>query len=690
MSNTEESSMGQELSVTIVDDCRYLGLERELRSGDSTLLLKPVQQAPRLGRISQTLFGMLAPSLAEHLGILTQIINEVLPALTPRCTGCGELAQAPGQISQLAFPFDGFLAAALVDDRQDVPLRDRCELLGSERALIGQHIVRMEDLQDADGEPVLSLLSASHSEEFRTAVSLWLERGSAAVRVLYLAERGSPARELACLRSVWSCARCSMSYQAATKGALLAAEPCARCRGQGWLEVDRGRLFSCEDCDGFGSSSELLRYEWHGTQLRYLAGLPLNSMRCMLPDSSELAATLACAARHGFGDYPLGAPIGTLSIGERARLSALCVELSQIIGVSIGADSAAIFPSGAERSAVGVELFVPACAPAQPAGQQASDQRVIVRAIERGPLSAAELSFPRAALSAIQGESGSGKSLLLEEIAFLFSKRRKLAQQSCFGSLRRCTLVDPFAPFPTLVGDLIGIMPILAEELAGTRVARERGVEARDISLESSRYRCAACAEQAPNSGCLECGGTEIDFMAGDIVFGKMRWSEILHAPLAITAELLWRSVHVSAIAAAIPKSIAGQLTLASRVVSLSGPEQRALQLLSALAKILSARQGARPAPLDGELVLLNAPFSLAMEHQTAVWRMLGELNDRGATILCAGVPQALESSFGSVLWLRPTGQAAAERTRHRMYDVRYARAVRAELRGVNNGHTTL
>lgn len=666
--------------MTEVDDRRYLGLESELRTGGNTLLLKPNAEEARLGRFRLTQFGMLSPSLAEHLGILAPLADEIIPQIAPRCPGCGQLAHPPGELRSISLPSEGFLAVALVDDRQDLPLRERCELLGTERALVGDSVVRVDDAPQSDGEPVLALVSASHQDEFRSTVALWLRRGSATLRVLHLAERGAPVQELAQLHAAWSCVPCGTSFRPASKSELAAAPECARCKGEGWLEVDRGRLTACEACDGFGRTSDLARYEWHGTRLSQLAGLSLDTVQAKLAPDSPVADPLDCARRHGFGGYPLGTALGTLSIGERARLSSLCLELSGIQGYSVGTDGAAVFPSGAEPGALGPQLFVPRTVESKDRGRGPSSERFSVRFIERGPLHETEISFPVGALSAVQGESGSGKSLLLEEISFLFARRRKLAQRCSFPGLSRCTLIDPLAPLPSLVGDLVGMTPIMSEELAGTRAARERGVEARDISLATSRFRCASCAEKIEEPGCAECGGTEIDFVAGDIPFGKMRWSEVLHVPLMVAAGLLWRSDQVGAIAAALPEALAQRLTLASRTAALSGPEQRALCVVSALAALASAKRGTRPAPLNGELLLLNAPLSLSSEHQAAVWRLLGELNDRGATILCAGVPQPLESGFSSVLRLRPSGVVAAERIGHRMYDVRHSRAVRAEV----------
>lgn len=674
--------MRSEVAIEVIEDRRYLGLRPGLPFAGSTVLVQPREQLPELGRLERTLFGILAPSLVSHLGIETQLFDAIAPQLSPRCSACGILAQSPGTLDPARLPSDGFLAAVLHDDRQDIPLQERCELLGSERALVGQHLVRIDECSAEDGEPVLALMSASSADDFKAAISLWLARGSACVRVMHLAERLAPARELARLSPSWTCGGCGKLFERVSKSAVLSAPPCARCRGEGWLEVDDKRVTACEACGGFGGSTGLARYEWRGVALCHLAGVTLKTLREGLASESAVSKALDVVMRHGFADYPLGGPIGTMSLGERARLSMACVELSQVEGITLVADAASLFSGNAESGAEGAQLFMPEVAqpPRAMKRSAAGGESVCVREIEFGPLAVGELSFPIGTSIALQGPSGSGKSTLLREVARIFSKRKKLANRCSFPGLKSCTLVDTQSPPPELIGDLVGVMALVADELAGTRMARERGLGVREVSLSTSPLRCAACAESESGESCSECGGAEIDAAAGSLLFGKLRWSEILHAPLADIGNLRWRSTVVPAIISALPADLASRVTLATRCSSLTGAERRALQVCAGLGRVLSARKGPQPASLETDLVLLDTPFCLAREHQVAVWRMLGELNDRGATVLCAGVPEALESSFGSVVRLRPSVEAAPTRVQHRMYDVRHARAVGLDI----------
>ncbi len=674
--------MKPQANSEVVDDRRYLALaQAPSGEGGAPILVQPREQALAIGRLEPTPFGMLAPSIAAQLGIVGQLFDGIVSELAPRCGACGTLAQPPAAVDALSLPKEGFLAAVLVDDRHDVALRERCELLGSERALVQSRIVRVEECEADDGEPVLALVSAESPEELRAAVRLWLGRGSAAVRVVHLAERHAPATQLALLRASWACAGCGKLFEPATKSAVLAAEECARCKGQGWLEVEGKRLTSCEECGGFGRSTAFSGYEWRGVELRCLSALPLAALRPGLSGGSAAAEALDVAISRGFGSYPLGAPTGTMSAGERARLSLACLELSRIEGLSLVADAASLFSGQAESGSHGVALIAPQTAAPQQRGSHAPPSAALsVRDIAAGPLEMAQLSVPCGAASLIQGESGSGKSLLLREVAAVFSKRKKLASRCSFPGLKSCTLIDPFRPAEELVGDLIEVMSLIAQELSGTRAARERGLTARDISLSTSPRRCAACADSDSADGCQACGGAELGSAVGGIVFNKMRWSEILHAPLSAVAQLLWRDSAIASAIESLPGDLSSRCTLATRSSTLTAAERRALVICAGLGRVLSARKGSGPAPLGHELVLIDTPFCLAKEHQELVWRMLGELNDRGATALCAGVPEALERHFASVVRLRPSSEAAPARMRSRMYDVRHSRAARVDV----------
>jgi len=123
-------------------------------------------------------------------------------------------------------------------------------------------------------------------------------------------------------------------------------------------------------------------------------------------------------------------------------------------------------------------------------------------------------------------------------------------------------------------------------------------------------------------------------------------------------------------------------LTLATRTTHLSEPDRRAVYLLSRLSRLAChAPARGKKALGDSKLVLINLPCSVSTEHQRLVWTGLMKLIDRGATIVCADVPETLETCFSSVLRLRAQPEAGApDKWRHPRYDVRYNRGVVLEV----------
>ncbi len=657
-------------------DAEYLALGLGDADRGGEIFVAPQLQAPAVGTRRQTPFGVLAPSLLEAFALDSALLDAAIPLLAPRCRRCGTLAQAPGDIHSFDLPPDGFLAAVLADERAEISLRERCELLGAERVLVAGKILRLEDAHCEDGEPVVCLVSASHPDELRAGVSLWMGRGSVHVRVLHLAGRADTATELGRFRPAWECLQCGESYPVATKLALSTLEACTRCKGGGWLEVEGGRLNACPDCDGFGSCSPLREYEWHGTQLRGMPAISFGQLAGRLDRGSWLARACRTVCEHGFSAYPVGAPVRALAAGERLRAALAVVALSQVTGASFVADGAAIFSDTEEAASVALclpEPFLPP--PRRPGG---SSHSIIVRDIERGPISIAELSIPLGSLAAVQGDSGTGKRLLLHEIAGAFSKRKKLAHRCAFPGISACHVADLSLPPPELIGNLIGLLGPISGDLARSRLARERGLSAEQLSPATTVHRCPSCLDDACGDPCLECGGSGVSASVATLAFGSMSYGEILRAPLREIAPLLWSSDAVAGVINGLPEELSARISLTTRTADLSAPQRRALAVLAAVSRVLALRKGARPAPLNSQLLLLCSPMSLGRAHQEAAWGAICEANDRGATVICTNVPQALETSFASVVRLRPSGEAGPERMSHVMYDVRYSRAARA------------
>ena len=651
-------------------------------AGQGAPLVVPLN--PRVGRRaldvpSSTPFGMLASPLMQLFKVESTLVDLVLTELRPRCPVCNKLAERPANIRDLNLPSSGYLALVLADDRNEISLSERCELLGVERVFVTGRILRVEELLgDSDGEPVLALVAASQHEELRRAVALWSERGGAKLRILHLEHRTALALELFVLNSRWSCLECDRSFPEATSLMLAATTPCARCRGEGWLDVQGARLISCEGCDGFGSSDSVALYEWRGVQLRHVAALPFRSFLEPSSSASSEISHLQRICEGGFGDYPIGAPVNLLSRGEQALCTLLSSKLSKLTGLTLLADGAALWPTWngvAADYAETLRAFYPVVAPLTALRlPERLGEAFIVRDIERGPLSIRELSCPLGRPSLIQGGVGTGKGLLLKEIKEVFSKKRKLAQRCAFGSLKSCYLLDPGAVLPDLVIDLLGLEDLIAAEFCRTRIARERGYSIEDLLLSSSRYRCRACL--AGIGECPECNGALIDWSIGQIPFGQLTFSAVLQAPLAALSELLWSRDTIGEVIRALPQELQSSLTLATPVASLPPATARVIYLLAALTRIGASKDGPKQSALATELILINKPFALAAAQQIRVWEMLCELTLRGATVVCADVPETLENLFSSVLRLAPARGVDPQRERHRLYDVRMARPV--------------
>jgi hypothetical protein len=151
--------------------------------------------------------------------------------------------------------------------------------------------------------------------------------------------------------------------------------------------------------------------------------------------------------------------------------------------------------------------------------------------------------------------------------------------------------------------------------------------------------------------------------------------------PLSELGKILWRSDVVQAVLSALPDDTAQALSLASRSESLSAEELRATYLRAQLAGVLAGLS--RPKAVNSGatgMVLVHAPCCIGAGHQRAVWDALCSLNDRGATIVCADVPKALEYCFGSVVRLRVPREGDLSRIARPLYDVRLTRPLTIEV----------
>jgi hypothetical protein len=424
------------------------------------------------------------------------------------------------------------------------------------------------------------------------------------------------------------------------------------------------------------------RYEVAGTLLKDVSQLSFQGVREYLRQTSvagvsELADRVECICDEGFALHPIASPVDYLSKGERVVATIASARISAISEVELVVDGGAIGASGALACSLSDRNHLPSLQvvwPMSPEGEPlstASNERGVLtlRTVEIGPLGIPSISFGLGELTALQGDPGTGKSLLLAEIARRFAKRRKLAHLASFGALKRCSYLEADRDAEGTVMDLLGIEPLVAEQAARSRRARELGFLQDDFIRSRSKHRCASCGgvpAAADEERCVVCDGALFDRAVGEVVINDLAFADLLRASLARASAALWSDDDLNVVFGHLPEGLKSSISLSTPARSLSPAVRRFLSIVGPLAQILAGQPS-----LKGELVLIDVPFGTTARYQDVVIQRIKELRARGGTIVCAGVPEALENIFSSVVRLRliprPTGE---ERTR-RFLDIR-------------------
>jgi len=666
----------------------------ELLRARGILVVSPSPASAEVGPLRRTPFGVLAHSLLHAVGLAEELYELVIAHLTPRCSQCNCLATPPAAVEQIALPQGGVVAVSVADQDDVVSLRERCEWLGSERAIVSDKLVRVEDLSSDDGEPVLAIVPAEERERVRREVSRWFARGGGALRLSHFATRASSGREVGRLVGRWSCSGCSKQFTEASWAALDAAQGCATCKGSGWLHDVSARLIACRDCDGFGMHTELAIYEFYGVPLSRVAALSFSElMTCGANLSTSVREQLQMIVDSGFRDYPIGTSVGLLSQGERALLTVMCAKLSRFEGVTYLIDGALGCDEPSERSTQPFMSCTHVMRPhpggvnelTRPVRSGAERADVVLRDIRQGCLRLPEVRFPVGGLTALVGPAGSGKTLFLSLVSERFAKRRKLAHQNSFGDLKRCSLVCAEISSEQTVLEALGLAEEFAYEIARTRSAQELGIVEEDLVLPRSRYRCSSClAGTGMSTGletqCAECLGALYDWRVAGLVVAGRTVAELLTTPLQRLADLPWASEVIAYLMRSYPESLVPTLTLGGHIGMLSRPVQRFLGVWGGLARVASAaeRTKGRSAKsahvLAGELVLVDGPRVMSVMQRQLIEKMLNKINCMDATILYADVPESLEFACDSVIQLRVWESSHQQRMGEPYLDARYAR----------------
>ncbi len=654
------------------------------------LVVSPQVSGERHGRLRRSEVGVLHRSLMEQFGLYEAILDFVVQELTPRCPSCGTLAERPVSLRSLGLPESGFVVACELEDSSNVSLKDRCELLGAERAVVGGHLVRADSLQDEEGESIIAVAAVQDRAHFDREVERWFSRGGGDVRVLHFADRaGSGMELLRCSRS-WRCATCRSPFEAPSRQTLNEAVPCPTCRGAGWLAVEGERLAACRDCGGFGSLDVCRRFDFGGVELQHVASLTFAELlqrvkaRSDADANGELAERLRVVCESGFSEYPIGAALDLLSQGERTLVSITVGKLSKLDGVLYVVDGAVVRGERAEEMSpsayADVRVVIPVTPPiAAVHSKLGNKESIVLQDIVRGPLRIAEVAFPVGALSAIQGAIGVGKSLLLATVAERFSKRRTFAHNSTFASLKRCHRLPIENDRDGVVLDLLGLSTEFAAEIARTKEAKRAGILGQDLVLPHSLYRCGECAgvgQGSEGEPCGACGGDLFDWRVADIQVAGVTVGRALQMTIRELGDLFWASDRLSYVFKRFPGQYGAELRLHTPSRTLSPEIRRFLRVWGGLVGVLSGQRTAKPGALAGDLVLLDAPGPQLEAHLAEIGGLLSEVCGAGATVIYAGMPESLESQCACVVRLALSAFGRDVREVEEFLDTRYSRTV--------------
>jgi excinuclease UvrABC ATPase subunit len=444
---------------------------------------------------------------------------------------------------------------------------------------------------------------------------------------------------------------------------------------------------ACRDCAGFGSLDPARHAEFHGVELQAVATLTFGEILQRIRAATaikvafgDLTERLRVVCESGLSDYPVGASIDLLSQGERALVSMVVGKLSKFSGISYVVDGAVFGGSTRDEIPGGIRGEIRVAVPPSELAEASfskteSIESIVLRNVRYGPLRIDEIAFPVGAFSIVQGSVGVGKSLLLKTIAERFTKRRKNAHLTAFGSIKRCHALCEAVPHDGVVLELLGLSTQFAEEIARTKQAKRSGLLAQDLELRTSSYRCGECSGVGTTSAgtlCSQCEGALFDWRVSGLELGGVSVASVLQKSFCELKGMFWASDRLSYLIGQFPSQYTSQLRLSTPVAALAPEVRRFLRIWGHLIGVAARSHDSKRAVLKGDLVLVDGPGPLVASHLSEVSRVLRELIAAGATVIGAGLAESLESQCSSVVRLALS--AGVDRAAHETLDTRYAR----------------
>jgi hypothetical protein len=672
--------------------------------------LKLVKRAAH-ARYESTPIGRSPKTILHALGLNDIFFDYVLSLVVPSCSRCSCKATQPLSTDYIELPSKGVLALVPVDDStaEGFSLKERCDWLGSERIVVDNRLIRLDEYQESEersgGAPVLCVITGGDRKRLTSEVDSWFRRGGADLQLLNFQSRDAEGQEIARLCSSWRCPQCDLSLRKITMRELLEARKCEICGGVGWIDDTSGRLIACLGCGGLGKDAQLNTQLFNETPLSAVLTLSFSELFSMISGiETPLKRAISLVNQFGFGDYPLGSAVCSLSEGELSLLSVLCGELSGFGGFVYGLDGAlgdfeavrAKHDLVAARTVVLKPLSDDIASTSRfptLARTGGCDAVISLCDIRYGCLDIPHITFRLGELSAVLAPVGSGATTLLSVIAERFTKRSKIPYQGNFAKvLKRCSVISSLVDDEVLVIESLGLQRVFAKEIARTRGAQETSILEGDLLLPRGRYRCTEClADKGFTGSCELCLGARYDWRVAGLLVGGREVAQIMTQPLGNLLSCPFSHIglerFLGEFVRIMPQRLSERLNLGTMLTELSIPDRRFIRVVGGLLRVLTyldvgssnsrvgtLKTSGSGSDLNSELVLVDGPRVMQRQEAEVVYGLVSQLAARGATVIFASIPEQIESAAGSIIKLvEKHGVTWRNRIGEQYLDTRYS-----------------
>jgi hypothetical protein len=152
------------------------------------------------------------------------------------------------------------------------------------------------------------------------------------------------------------------------------------------------------------------------------------------------------------------------------------------------------------------------------------------------------------------------------------------------------------------------------------------------------------------------------------VLVNNVPFGDLMRRSLAEVGHTLWANDAIAAVIDGLPEELKRTVALGDAVVEASPSVRRFLEVYAPLLRVRATKGS-----LKEDLLLIDVPFGTSASYQIVIGQCIKELQQRGATIVCAGVPETLENMFSSVIRLRAVDSNAQDGKLSRYFDIRMA-----------------